>query len=140
MKTRHDSDRYWRRSLDGGWEKPKTTHRYPLFRVLLIALVFTSFLFWFWHSVSTAAAADQPLFDHSNCQYPDRSTNPPGGCDNTDPCDPGNTKGGSGACLPPQTPPERPIPPLDEEKPVSHNIDTVIYYENQVDSGYIGGK
>lgn len=37
-------------------------------------------------------------FDHSNCQYPDRTTNPPDGCDNTDPCDPATTKGGSGDC------------------------------------------
>ncbi len=45
--------------------------------------------------------ADKPLlFDHSQCQYPDRTTNPPNGCDNTDPCDPANTKGGSGECSP----------------------------------------
>lgn len=43
--------------------------------------------------------ADKPLvFDHSNCQYPDRTTNPPNGCDNSDPCDPANVKGGSGEC------------------------------------------
>lgn len=27
-------------------------------------------------------------FDHSQCQYPDRTTNPPNGCDNSDPADP----------------------------------------------------
>ncbi len=37
-------------------------------------------------------------YDHSNCQYPERSTNPPNGCDNSDPCDPSNVKGGSGDC------------------------------------------
>ena len=37
-------------------------------------------------------------FDHSQCQYPNRLSNPPDGCDNTDPCDPSNTKGGSGDC------------------------------------------
>lgn len=37
-------------------------------------------------------------FDHSNCQYPYRTTNPVDGCDNSDPCDPANTKGGSGDC------------------------------------------
>lgn len=37
-------------------------------------------------------------FDHSQCQYPDRTTNPPNGCDNSDPCDPANVKGGSGEC------------------------------------------
>lgn len=45
--------------------------------------------------------ADKPLiFDHSQCQYPNRTTNPVDGCDNTDPCDPANTKGGSGECSP----------------------------------------
>lgn len=42
--------------------------------------------------------ADKQPFDHSLCQYPARTTNPPDGCDNTDPCDPANTKGGSGDC------------------------------------------
>ena len=33
--------------------------------------------------------ADQPVpFDHSQCQYPDRTTNPPDGCDNSDPANP----------------------------------------------------
>lgn len=37
-------------------------------------------------------------FDHSNCQYPDRTSNPANGCDNSDPCDPANVKGGDGSC------------------------------------------
>lgn len=33
--------------------------------------------------------ADKPLItDHSYCQYPDRWSNPPGGCDNSDPAVP----------------------------------------------------
>jgi len=48
--------------------------------------------------------ADKPLFDHTQCQYPDRTTNPVDGCDNSDPCDPANTKGGSGDCTPTYTP------------------------------------
>lgn len=51
--------------------------------------------------------ADKP-FDHSFCQYPDRTTNPVDGCDNSDPCDPAQTKGGSGDCLPVQ--PTQPEP------------------------------
>src|SRR5688572_5154995 len=44
--------------------------------------------------------ADKP-FDHSLCQYPSRTTNPPDGCDNSDPCDPASAaKGGSGECAP----------------------------------------
>lgn len=41
--------------------------------------------------------ADKP-FDHNLCQYPTRTTNPVDGCDNSDPCDPANVKGGSGEC------------------------------------------
>jgi len=48
----------------------------------------------------TQPASAAPAFDHSNCQYPDRTTNPPNGCDNSDPCDPAQVKGGSGDCLP----------------------------------------
>lgn len=48
---------------------------------------------------ATAAPTVEPApFGHSGCQYPDRTTNPPNGCDNSDPCDPANTKGGSGDC------------------------------------------
>lgn len=40
-----------------------------------------------------------PRAAHSNCQYPLRTTNPAGGCDNSDPCDASNAaKGGSGDC------------------------------------------
>lgn len=35
----------------------------------------------------TASAAPAP-FDHSNCQYPDRWSNPVDGCDNSDPAVP----------------------------------------------------
>ena len=51
-------------------------------------------------SPKPANAAQTASFDHSQCQYPDRTTNPADGCDNTDPCDPAQTKGGSGDCLP----------------------------------------
>lgn len=47
-----------------------------------------------------AQATDTAVFDYSGCQYPDRTTNPPDGCDNSDPCDPANVKGGSGDCTP----------------------------------------
>lgn len=53
-------------------------------------------------------------FDHSQCQYPYRTTNPADGCDNTDPCDPLKTKGGGGDCEPETKPvvtiPVAPIP------------------------------
>lgn len=50
-----------------------------------------------------AKAIEQP-FDHSNCQYPDRWSNPPNGCDNSDPAVPEcikafSTKAGEDACI-----------------------------------------
>lgn len=49
------------------------------------------------------ASAAQP-FDHSNCQYPDRWTNPVDSCDNSDPAVPEcikafSTKAGEDACI-----------------------------------------
>lgn len=41
-----------------------------------------------------SASASAPLFDHSQCQYPNRQSNPVDGCDNTDPADPLKAKGG----------------------------------------------
>lgn len=43
-------------------------------------------------------------FDHSNCQYPDRWSNPVDGCDNSDPAVPEcikafSTKAGEDACI-----------------------------------------
>lgn len=43
-------------------------------------------------------------FDHSNCQYPDRWSNPPTGCDNSDPAVPEcikafNTEQGEKDCI-----------------------------------------
>lgn len=59
----------------------------------------------------TQPASASPAFDHSQCQYPDRTTNPPNGCDNSDPCDPASAaKGGSGECAPVQ--PEQPREPV----------------------------
>ena len=50
-----------------------------------------------------AGAIEQP-FDHSNCQYPDRWSNPVDGCDNSDPAVPEciksfSTKEGEDACI-----------------------------------------
>lgn len=49
-------------------------------------------------------SATQQPFDHSNCQYPDRWSNPPNGCDNSDPAVPEcikafSTKAGEDACI-----------------------------------------
>lgn len=51
-----------------------------------------------------AQAQQAAPFDHSNCQYPDRTTNPVDGCDNSDPAVPEcikefSTKAGEDACI-----------------------------------------
>lgn len=43
----------------------------------------------------TQAESAAVVFDHSQCQYPDRLSNPANGCDNSDPACPLETKGGS---------------------------------------------
>lgn len=52
----------------------------------------------------TQPASAAQAFDHSNCQYPDRWTNPVDGCDNSDPAVPEcikafSTKAGEDACI-----------------------------------------
>lgn len=42
---------------------------------------------------SKPVGAAAPAFDHSNCQYPDRWSNPADGCDNSDPAVPECIKG-----------------------------------------------
>lgn len=72
---------------------------------------------WGLVAYSLANATEPVVFDHSNCQYPDRASNPPDGCDNTDPACPLEIKGGS--CdnyVPPEAEtapwvPEEPTPP-----------------------------
>lgn len=63
-----------------------------------------------------APAVSAQTFDHSQCQYPDRTTNPVDGCDNSDPCDPANVKGGSGDCAP--TPVQEPTQTITTPEPV----------------------
>lgn len=51
------------------------------------------FLYIYPNTAPKVGAMPQPAFSHENCQYPDRDSNPPDGCDNSDPCDP-STKDG----------------------------------------------
>jgi len=51
-----------------------------------------------------ASASQSAPFDHSNCQYPDRWSNPADGCDNSDPAVPEcikafSTKEAEDACI-----------------------------------------
>lgn len=58
----------------------------------LLAIAIVVFIFIGLYSVTSDAL-------NIKCQYPARTTNPPGGCDNSDPCDPMDAvKGGSGEC------------------------------------------
>lgn len=65
---------------------------------LLVILVAVGAFVW----IGYALLFDQPVFgasppaagfDHSNCQYPDRWSNPINGCDNSDPAVPECIKG-----------------------------------------------
>lgn len=56
----------------------------------------------------------QNTFDPQNCQYPERSTNTPTTCDNSDPCDPANVRGASGACETPVVQQEEEVTPIQE--------------------------
>lgn len=51
---------------------------------------------------SAGAVKSQPVsevvFDHSNCQYPNRLSNPANGCDNSDPARPECMKFGTEEC------------------------------------------
>lgn len=72
---------------------------------------------------SISLSGSEPL-NQEFCQYPHRTTNSEGGCDNSDPCDPQSAvKGGSGECAdyiePPQT-------PTLSEIPASHNNNTEV--------------
>lgn len=90
---------------------PTTTHKNPLnlfFKVFFVVIVAVVSLCVLFYIVGAEPAGESPTpvapnvatsFDHDQCQYPARSTNPPDGCDNSDPCDPSNVKGGSGECI-----------------------------------------
>lgn len=72
--------------------------------VLGVAIIWLGAMVW---SIFASAAPDsteqqkKPAFDHSQCQYPLRETNPPDGCDNSDPANPECMKGGADACATP---------------------------------------
>lgn len=61
---------------------------------------------------ATAQQETPTVYDYSKCQYPFRSTNANGICDNSDPCDPANAvKGGSGDCVDPAPTPAPVVTP-----------------------------
>jgi hypothetical protein len=66
--------------------------------LILIGLVFLNFAISIVMPMPKQPEASEEPFNHNLCQYPYRTTNPPNGCDNSDPCDPENVKTGSGYC------------------------------------------
>lgn len=66
--------------------------------IFMAFVIFISIAMIFGFSISRAQE-EVVTVPAVECQYPSRSTNPPGGCDNSDPCDPADAaKGGSGQC------------------------------------------
>lgn len=77
------------------------------FPLIFIVVGVAGFLYvaW-WLLAGQAYATVAPAFDHSNCQYPLRQSNPVDGCDNSDPADPiAAAKGGTESILPATVPP-----------------------------------
>lgn len=68
-------------------------------------------------------------FDHSLCQYPTRTTNPPGGCDNSDPANPFCSIKNGEDCDPPAKEVQTPAPVKNVEpapsQPVASNPEPV---------------
>ena len=91
---------------------------------LIAGTLFTGFIAFMVASVE--ANVQEIKFDHSQCQYPLRTTNPANGCDNSDPCDPQDAvKGGSGECKAPepvQQPAEPKNEPTEPAQPVSKPV------------------
>lgn len=67
--------------------------------VLIVVAAAAAIAIFFWLDSTTGvhAAAEAP-FDHSDCQYPNRLSNPPDGCDNSDPARPECMKFGTEEC------------------------------------------
>lgn len=92
---------------------------------LAVALILCLILAYFTFSVIVDDLSSAQSFDHSQCQYPDRTTNPPNGCDNSDPCDPANVKGAGGECVDPPKPKKV---KSHNKKPVYKPVESVYNY------------
>lgn len=72
--------------------------RHDVIPVVVAALIVAALLVWAWVILSPPTSAAAEPFDHSNCQYPNRLSNPPDGCDNSDPARPECMKFGTEDC------------------------------------------
>jgi len=55
---------------------------------VVVTLIVAALLVWGYIALIPPAGAATEVFDHSDCQYPSRASNPPNGCDNSDPARP----------------------------------------------------
>lgn len=70
----------------------------------VLVVTFISLLLPSQNPTQPASASQGVVFDHSNCQYPDRWSNPANGCDNSDPAVPecikaSTTQAGEQECI-----------------------------------------
>lgn len=70
----------------------------PVIVLIAVAIAAVIGIGIFLHTTSRSAYAAEPVFDHSNCQYPNRLSNPVNGCDNSDPARPECMKDGTEDC------------------------------------------
>lgn len=80
----------------------------PVVVMIVVAIVAAIAIGLWLHNSSRSAYAAEPAFDHSGCQYPERLSNPPNGCDNSDPARPECMKFGIEDCSLPK-PDDQPV-------------------------------
>lgn len=97
----------------------------PVIVIIAVAVAAAIAMFiWLDQSGKTTYAAAQPVFDHSNCQYPNRLSNPPDGCDNTDPARPECMKFGTEDCSLPYNDGTIPTTPASVAPAASQSVKT----------------
>lgn len=92
--------------------------------VMIVLAIAAAIIIAIWldqSSHTTYAAAAEP-FDHSDCQYPNRLSNPPDGCDNSDPARPECMKGGTEDCGLPYADGSTPINPANVAPAASESV------------------
>ena len=87
-------------------------------------LVLFAFFVGYYLGTNSAIVKADTGFDHSQCQYPNRLSNPENGCDNTDPARPECMKLGTEDCdipLPVSNPEPEVIVSVPEQTPIVTN-------------------
>lgn len=91
------------------------------FIFLIFLIIFALFVGYYLGRQENIARATTG-FDHSQCQYPNRSSNPIDGCDNTDPARPECMKSGIEDC---DLPTMEPIVPIVETSSTPEPVVTI---------------